>query len=226
LLVRGTVIGMMDLHSEQEQAFGSEEEEILQSLADLVAVSIENVRLLNDTRALVTQLETLTSYQSHEAWQKSAERRVAAYQYTPSGIRPLYDRPEKREPVGLQVPLMLRGQSIGTITLRRKESAASWTERERELVEKLASQVALALDNSRLVEEAQKSAQRDQLIAMVSGRVRETLDVDSVVRTAATELRRIFDLKEAEVSVGSMTAANAPVTGSLIGKTGRRPKSK
>lgn len=225
LLARGAVIGMMDLHSEQEQAFGSEDVEILQSLADLVAVSIENVRLLSDTRALVTQLETLTSFQSHEAWQKYAGRRSAAYQYTPAGIRPLYDRAEKRESTGLQVPLMLRGQSIGTIALRRKDGAVSWTERERELVEKLASQVALALDNSRLVEEAQKSAQRDQLIAMVSGRVRETLDVDSVVRTAAMELRRIFDLKEAEVSVGSMTMANAPLTGSLVRKTARRPKS-
>jgi GAF domain-containing protein len=225
LLARGTMIGMMDLHSVQEQAFEPEDVEILHSLADLVAVSIENVRLLNDTRALVTQLETLTSYQSHEAWQKYAARRAAAYQYTPAGIRPLYDKSERRDGTGLQVPLILRGQSIGTITLRRKDNSVSWTERERDLVEKLASQVALALDNSRLVEEAQKSAQRDQLIAMVSGRVRETLDVDSVVRTAAMELRRIFDLREAEVSVGSLTATNAPVTGSLIGKTVRRPKS-
>lgn len=224
LIARGAVIGLMDLHSEQEQAFSQDDAEILQSLTDLVAISIENVRLLNDTRALVTQLETLTSYQSHEAWLEYSSRRAPAYQFTPSGVRPLYDLPEKREASGLQVPLMLRGQNIGKITLRRKDNTATWSERERELVEKLASQVALALDNSRLVEEAQKSAQRDQLIAKVSSRVRETLDVDAVVRTAAVELRRIFDLKEAEVSVGSMTTNAMPMTGSLVGKTTRRPK--
>ncbi len=224
LIARGVVIGLLDLHSQQEQAFGQEDAEILQALTDLVAISIENVRLMNDTRALITQLETLTSYQSHEAWLQYSSRRASAYQYTPSGIRPLYDLPEEREAAGLQVPVTLRGQNIGKITLRRKDNTARWNERERELVEKLASQVALALDNSRLVEEAQKSAQRDQLIAKVSSRVRETLDVDAVVKTAAVELRRIFDLKEAEVSVGSMTAAPMPMTGSLVGKTTRRPK--
>jgi GAF domain-containing protein len=120
---------------------------------------------------------------------------------------------------------VLRGKTIGAISLRRKDNASNWTTRERDLVEKIASQVALALDNSRLVEEAQKSAQRDQLIANVSNRVRETLDVDAVVRTAALELRRIFDLKEAEVTVGSISGASGPVTGSLIGRPSPRPKS-
>ncbi|MEW6400450.1 MAG: GAF domain-containing protein [Chloroflexota bacterium] len=223
LVARGAVIGLMDLHSEQAQAFSTDDADILQSLADLVAISIENVRLLNDTRALVSQLETLTAYQSNEAWQKYSGRRSPAYQYTPSGIRPLYESPEKRQTTGAQFPLFLRGQEIGKISLRRKDNATAWTERERDLIEKIATQVALALDNSRLVEEAQKSAQRDQLIANVSNRVRETLDVDAVVKTAALELRRVFDLKEAEVSVGSMTAPASPGTGPLAGRT-RRPK--
>ena len=61
-----------------------------------------------------------------------------------------------------------------------------------------------------LTYEAQKSALRDQMIANISSRVRETLDVESVVRTAATELRRVFDLKEAEISIGSIQAAPPP----------------
>ena len=42
-----------------------------------------------------------------------------------------------------------------------------------------------------------------------SARIRETLDIESVLRTAATELRRVFDLKEAEISIGSLQAENA-----------------
>ena len=222
LIARGVVIGLMDLHSDEEQAFHQEDTETLQSLADLIAISIENVRLLNDTRTLVTQLETLTSYQSQEAWQKYSSRHAPSYQYTPAGIRPLYAPSESKEAPGLQIPLLLRGKAIGMISMRRKDNASTWTTRERELVEKIALQVALALDNSRLVEEAQKNAQRDQLIANVSNRVRETLDVDSVIRTAATELRRIFDLKEAEVTVGSVTGSTSTGTGSLIGRSSRR----
>ncbi|HRJ74663.1 MAG TPA: hypothetical protein PLX90_01635, partial [Anaerolineales bacterium] len=52
-------------------------------------------------------------------------------------------------------------------------------------------------------EEAQKSAARDQMIANISTRIRETLDIESVARTAAVELQRVFDLKEAEIVIGS-----------------------
>jgi hypothetical protein len=40
------------------------------------------------------------------------------------------------------------------------------------------------------------------MIASFSTYVRETLDVDAVIRTAATELRKVFDLKEAEILIG------------------------
>jgi GAF domain-containing protein len=171
-----------------------------------VAVSIDNVRLLNETRALVSQLESFTAYQSKLSWQAYTGHRASAYQYTPSGIRPIFPSAQdaKATVEGLKIPLMLRGQAIGTITLRRKDGTDGWTERERILIEKIAEQAALALENSRLVEEAQRNAQRDQLIANISSRVRETLDVESVIRTAAVELRRIFDLKEAEVSIGTL----------------------
>jgi len=65
--------------------------------------------------------------------------------------------------------------------------------------------VALALENSRLVDEAQKNALRNQMIASFSSYVRETLDVDAVIQTAATELRKVFDLKEAEIFIGAST---------------------
>ena len=107
--------------------------------------------------------------------------------------------------------MIVESWSIGNINLRRKGSAATWSERERELIKKIADQVALALENSRLVDEAQRSAHRDQMIANVSSRVRETLDVESVLRTAATELRKVFDLKEAEISVGMPQAEPARV---------------
>jgi len=93
--------------------------------------------------------------------------------------------------------------------LKRKGAAAAWSERERILVEKVANQVALALENNRLVDETRKSAFRDQVIANVSARVRETLNVEAVLRTATTELRKVFDLKEAEISIGILQPENA-----------------
>lgn len=218
LTIRNNVIGILDLHSDQSPSFNTQDAEVLQTLADLVAISIDNARLINETKNLVHQLETNTSVQTREIWTKFTSRHKPAYQYTPAGVRPLFVNNKLDNADGLRVPLMLHGQKIGNIMLKRKGSANTWSERERVLVEKVANQVALAIENSRLVDETQKNAVRDQVIANVSARVRETLDVESILRTATTELRRAFDLKEAEISIGTLQSETAPkkkLTGSL-----------
>jgi GAF domain-containing protein len=211
LTVRNNVIGILDLHSDQSQSFNTQDSEVLQTLADLVAISIDNTRLINETKNLVQQLETNTSVQTREIWTKFTSRHKPAYQYTPAGVRPLFVNNKQDNQDGLRVPLILHGENIGNILLKRKGSSTAWSERERVLVEKVATQVALALENSRLVDETQKNAVRDQVIANISARVRETLDIESVLRTATTELRRAFDLKEAEITIGTPQLENTPI---------------
>ena len=211
LTVRGNVIGVLDMHSDQSKTFDAQDAEVLQTLSDLVAISFDNVRLINETKSLVSQLEINTSFQARRTWSKFTTRQKPAYQYTPAGVRPVFSVESDDVTEGLRVPLILYGQTIGTIKLKRKGGIAEWSDRERMLVEKIADQVALALENSRLVDEAQKGALRDQMIANISSRVRETLDIESVIRTATTELRRVFDLKEAEINIGSPQAESAPV---------------
>lgn len=206
LAVRGLVIGFLDLHSDQTKAFSPEDAEILQTLADLTAISFDNVRLLDETRYLLKQLETNTSIQTQMTWSKLTTRHKPAYQYTPAGVRPIFSHDKRSSEDGLRIPIQLHGQSIGSIKLKRKGMVTTWSEREQVLIEKIAVQVGLALENSRLVDEAQKNALRNQMIANFSSSVRETLDIESVIRTATTELRNVFDLKEAEIVI---SAANS-----------------
>ncbi len=204
LAVRGDILGVLDLHSDQVRTFSNQDAEILQTLADLVAISFDNARLINETRSLLIQLEMNTNIQTERTWKKLTSRQKPAYQYTPAGVRPIFSTGKRaNDGEGLNVPLVLHGQKVGMVKLRRKGEVTRWSERERVLVEKIADQIALALENSRLVDEAQKGAARDQMIANVSTQVRETLDIDAVVRTAARELRHAFDLKEAEILIGA-----------------------
>ncbi|NWF63792.1 MAG: GAF domain-containing protein [Chloroflexi bacterium] len=204
LAVRGHLIGILDIHSDQPRAFNEQDAEVLQALADLTAISFDNVRLLNETRTLLSQLEANTSLQTQRTWSKFTSRHKSAFQYTPAGVRPLFEHENREQKNGLLIPIKLHGQSIGNIRLqKRKGTSNEWTERERDLAEKISSQVALALENSRLVDEAQKNAMRNQMIANFSTYVRETLDIEAVIKTAATELRKVFDLKEAEIMIGA-----------------------
>ncbi|MBK6793092.1 MAG: GAF domain-containing protein [Anaerolineales bacterium] len=206
LSVRGTVIGLIDIHSDQPRAFSSEEAEIIQTLADLTAISFDNARLLDETRNLLTQLESNTALQTQRTWSKFTSRHKSAYLYTPAGVRPIFARDKQTNADDLYVPVSLHGQEIGRIKLKKRKGISNeWSERERDLVEKISYQVALALENSRLVDEAQKNALRNQMVANFSTFVRETLNIEEVVRSAATELRKVFDLKEAEILISTLS---------------------
>ncbi len=204
LIIRGHVIGALDIQSEKTNAFSEDDVEIMRTVADQLAIAIENTRLFTESEAIIGQFQALTALQTRDAWVNYLRRRAPAYQYTHLGVRPLTDvRPAESQPTEsgwtLRVPIELRGQEIGVINLRRKQSSPTWNQREQELAAEIAAQVALALDTSRLLEETQKNAARDQMIASVSNRIRQTLDMETVLQTAADELRNAFGLTEAEV---------------------------
>jgi len=65
------------------------------------------------------------------------------------------------------------------------------------------SMLRLALDNARLIQQTRESAAREQVVAEISSQIRETLDLETVLRTAAQELQRAFNLQEAEVRLST-----------------------
>ena len=204
LNVRGKITGIMDFQSKESRVFNQDEIEILQSLADQIAISIESAHLIGDTQAFVSELESLTVQQTKDIWEQYLEKRNIVYQYTPAGTKLINPLQNKIKPSnGLQVPLRLRGQTIGKLTLHGKE-ATKWTERERDLTEKVATQVALALDNSRLLEETRQRAIQQQTVNEISARLSRSLDVDTLLRTAARELGTLPEVAEASVVVGEL----------------------
>jgi methyl-accepting chemotaxis protein PixJ len=63
----------------------------------------------------------------------------------------------------------------------------------------LSGQAAVALESMRLLEETRRTAERERLISQVTTRVRETLDMETMLKTAAQEIRRVLDLPEVVV---------------------------
>ena len=77
-----------------------------------------------------------------------------------------------------------------------------WTEDELNLLARLAEELVQALESVRLYQDVQRGAARDRLIAGVTGRMRESLQVDSVLQSAVQEMRRALSLSEVEVRIG------------------------
>jgi len=204
LQVRGRVIGVLDVQSREPSAFSSEDVAVLQTLADQLALAIENARLLEESRQTLAELETLYGRRARESWMARLWRRMPAYRYTGVGVEEVSAETVLPEAAGedqtglLRVPILLRNQSLGSITLRREEGT-EWTAEEMALVQELGVQIGLALENARLLEETQHRATREQLTRQTIARIRETLELEEVLKAAVREIHVSMGFPEATV---------------------------
>jgi GAF domain-containing protein/HAMP domain-containing protein len=202
LLVRNKVLGVLDIQSDQPQAFRMEDMDVLQTLADQVAVAIENARLLSESQAAIMQLEAVSTIRMKEAWSNKLEEQKHAFTYTPLGVRAESSSNQVDEG-SLKTSITLRGQEIGAIALARKDNI-EWNANDEELIREVANQVGLAVDNLRLLEDAQQRAKQEQTIGELATRFSQSLDIDSLLQTAARELGQLPDVSEISVFIGQL----------------------
>jgi GAF domain-containing protein len=203
LLIRNTTLGVLDIQSDQPKAFTLDDIDVFQTLADQVAVAIENARLLDESQATLSQLEALTSLRTRDAWVQKLSGKSRVFTYTPLGLRaeklPLNNKNY------VTIPLLLRGQKIGSITVARKGDEAI-NKSDADLIAEVANQTGLAIDNIRLLEEATQRAKQEQIVGNLARRFSQSLDVDTLLQTAARELAQLPDVSEVSVFVGKQEA--------------------
>jgi GAF domain-containing protein len=173
--------------------------DVLQTLSDQIAIAIENAGLIDETQAAILQLEALTSVRTREAWNQKLRERSRIFTYTPLGLRA--EKIPQNNDKAISAAIMLRGQKIGTISIARKGDA-TWSKLDKELVEEVASQVGLAVDNIRLLEEATERAKQEQTVGKLAARFSQSLDLDTLLQTAARELGQLPNISEVSVFVG------------------------
>ena len=202
LLIRNRVLGVLDIQSDQPQAFRPEDIDVFQTLADQVAVAIENARLLGESQAALKELEAVSALRTSDSWNQKLLGQRLAFSYTPLGIR-LDENSANIGDNSVQAPITLKGQIIGAISLARKDNAG-WSKYDQDLVQEVAYQVGLAVDNLRLLEDAQQRARQEQIIGDMATRFSQALDLDGLLQTAARELGQMPDVSEVAVFIGQM----------------------
>lgn len=215
LLVRNKLIGVLDIQSAEDQSFSEEDIATFQSMADQIALAIENARLLAESQLVISQLQELTSETAINAWKSYLGRQSRGFIYSPVGVSPLGPGDEaKNEEIAaeseIHVPIQLRGRKIGTITLRKKTEKDPWGVREQTLVHDVSTQIGLALENARLLEQSQKQAAQEQSINTISSRLSQALTIDTLLQTAAQELHQLPSVAEVSVYLGSNAEIKNP----------------
>ena len=215
LKVRGRTIGVLDVQDTQEAAFSDDDVAVLQTLADQLAVAIDNARLLERTETQLRELGLLYGEYSASTWAElTSPERSLGYIYDRIDVRqadklpatsaPALDmalargetitlvEPEMTERM-LATPLKLHDQIIGTIGIQEANAGRVWSPNEIALVEAVSDQVALALENAQHFAETQKFAQQMQVLNELAQALATRLNIEAVLAETYLGTSRLLD---------------------------------
>jgi GAF domain-containing protein/HAMP domain-containing protein len=190
LMVGDRVLGVLNVQSAREADFGPQVIETMQNMAGQVAIALENARLFQEAQQIIKEM------------------RAVQQQYLLEGWRGLSDENEKLEySIGdeeddnsrkLEVPIILRDQILGQLMLEGHEE---WTSSQQSLVDAIATQAAIALENARLVSESRHIALRERMAAEINSKIWASATIDGVLQTVVKELGRRLDASSATIEL-------------------------
>ncbi len=210
------IIGVLDIQSEGPAAFGKQNIEVFNTLADQVAIAIENARLFGEMQHALLEAQVTYGQYLRQAWDRlPLESHTVGYRYSgiqadplesPLELPEIADAIDTGKPVkvsekdsALAIPLKLRGEIIGVLDVRAFDPSRQWGENELSLIQAIADRVAIALENARLFEETTRRADRERAVSEITTRIRSTTDPQSMLRIALEELKHTLGAGDIQV---------------------------
>lgn len=213
-----TVIGVLDVQSTLSSAFKDEDANLLSTLANQIAIVINNV-LTNQLSelALPTQKSNKANDRLHQ------KQKQSGFSYLPDGTISIAQtqnnatlekalatgetsvlvRPSKGNPATLAVPVKFRDQTIGVIHIQAADDKRRWTEDEIMMVQSISDRAALALENARLFEETVRRADQEESIARVTSQISASTDFKRILQTTVQELGQALGASRSFIQLGT-----------------------
>jgi GAF domain-containing protein len=184
------ILGALDIQSAEANAFSEDDASTLSILADELAIAIQNAISYERSRRALLEAEIASRQVAGQSWKGYAQGiKSRGYRYDGARSEPLKEaRPASDADDGLSIPVRLRGQTIGHLTLRHPDSPRQLTEDELAMAEATAERVALALEGTRLLEDAQKRAARETFLSDITAKLGSSFQMDSILRDTVEEL--------------------------------------
>ncbi|KPL72283.1 hypothetical protein ADN00_15835 [Ornatilinea apprima] len=217
LLSNQSVIGALDIQSNRANDFTQEEVKILQLITNQLSLAIEKASLVENLQQTVQSLEMAQSQIVWNAWKQHLQQDTGLYAYrfknqkvenvlvhTPESEKSLREgkkviqvhQTDSTAPASttVSIPIKIQNQVLGVLNVRVNREQVP-----QDLLTLLDSSVdrlSLALENARLMEEAQSRADEEHLVSEITTRLRSSIDVDSILETAAEELGKSMGVSE------------------------------
>jgi GAF domain-containing protein/HAMP domain-containing protein len=221
LKVENNIIGVLDVQSDQPQAFNEDDVAILQVMADQLATAIERTRLLQEVERNLKELESAYGQFTRDNWRRLTEGTATGglgYRFDNVRLERITELPELADAAltagkiiqsngrhpdmererSVAIPIKLRGQTIGVVSLKLKEGSDSNTV---SIIESAAERLASAMESARLYEEARLRADREQSISRVTTAISASAGYEQILQTTVREIGNILGDTEVAIQI-------------------------
>jgi GAF domain-containing protein len=223
LIIGKQIIGALDVQSRTPNAFSEDDIKVLSTLANQVAIAIQNANLYSETLNALS--EARSAYQKfieggwHDYMEKSTQ---LGFQYSNSLIQPLtgsLDRPEisavfdsgeavtdasagmKLSVPTFAVPVKVRGLTIGVIDVRSINPNRKWEKSDVAAAQTIADRLAFALENARLIDESRQRVARERAISDMSTKIGASVDVNIILQQTVQEIGKLIGNSEVVIQI-------------------------
>lgn len=217
------LIGIMDVQSTEQNAFGQEDIQILTTLADQVSIAIANASLYEETQKALLESQSLYSLNIQTGWAKFVRsQNIAGIHRQGMKANLLFEALElpgaeevtrtgdiyqKKADVNdkstqITMPMKLRGEVVGMLNVKTDSDRVLNTD-EMDIITAIIERAALSIENARLLNESQKRALREQTISQISTRIGAGTEIDTILKTAVRELGAQINGAQITVEIGN-----------------------
>lgn len=206
LFLAGQLVGALLFGYAQPRSVNEREFQPIQTLTNQVAILLQNQRLFAETQSTLQQLNIINRRLTGQSWQEFTEATGALQvEDIAAGLSDAINGREQPDANTLTIPLQVRGTAIGQFTLQHLEKEQTFSAADHDLLQEIADEVALALENIRLVEQTQKNAAALEASRSLLNSVIDNLPLLLFVKDAQ-ELRYVTWNKAGEELLGIAAA--------------------
>lgn len=230
------IIGALDVQSLRANAFNQTDIQALRVMASQLATAIrnaelfelqntslkENQKLYQESEQILQEIRRLNQQLTQQAWEDylAEQDRITSVQVSEGSLRThtewtdtMRQAYEQRGSViqtennkkTIAIPVELRGEIIGVMEVVATDDSHRDVN---QIVATVSEQLAVRLDNARLIEELRDATIREQTLNEMVSRYQATNNVDELLQLTLTELSRVLGAESAMIRIGTPMSSN------------------
>ena len=185
-------VGAISVQSSSVDAFDEDEISIFESIANALAIALENTQLFTQAQDALDEVRSINRGYLMHAWSELAsETGGLSYSYEN------YQANTNSSGNLIKVPLSLRDQTIGHISLEIEEE--NITPDQQDFIDVITTQTALALENARLINETQRRATQEQILNDLTSNFSMATNIEDILKSALRQISEIPAVSEASI---------------------------